>query len=138
MKAQVIRSFGDASIFQLEEIPIPELKPMHVLIEVKATSLNPLDTKIRRGVFAGLAPEFPAVLHGDVAGIVAEVGEGVTDFKHGDEVYGFAGGVKGTGGALAEYMLADARLLDYKPKNLSFAEAASLARCRNHCLGSSC
>jgi NADPH:quinone reductase len=126
LKAQVIRSFGEASVFQLEEIPVPELKPMHVLIQVKATSLNPLDTKIRSGVFAGLAPEFPAVLHGDVAGIVAELGEGVTDFKIGDEVYGFAGGVKGTSGALVEYMLADARLLDYKPKNLSFAEAAAL------------
>ena len=54
------------------------------------------------------------------------MGEGVTDFKIGDEVYGFAGGVKGTGGALAEYMLADARLLAHKPKNLSFAEAAAL------------
>ena len=126
MKAQVIRSFGEASVFQLADIPVPEVKPMNVLIKVKATSLNPLDTKIRSGVFAGLAPEFPAVLHGDVAGIIAEVGEGVTDFKVGDEVYGFAGGVKDTGGALAEYMLADARLLAHKPKNLSFAEAAAL------------
>ena len=117
--------FGDASVFHLEEMPIPKVKPMHVLIEVKATSLNPLDTKIRSGVFSGLAPAFPAVLHGDVAGIVAEVGEGVSDFKQGDEVYGVAGGVKGTGGALAEYMLADARLLAHKPKNLSFAEAAA-------------
>ena len=126
MKAQVIRSFGEASVFQLEDIPVPEVKPMHVLIQVKATSLNPIDTKIRSGVFAKFAPEFPAVLHGDVAGIVTEVGEGVTDFKVGDEVYGFAGGVKGMGGALAEYMLADARLLARKPKNLSFAETVAL------------
>ena len=126
MKAQVIRSFGEASVFEIADIPVPEVKPMHVLIQVKATSLNPIDTKIRSGVFAKFAPEFPAVLHGDVSGIVTEVGEGVTDFKKGDEVYGFAGGVKGTGGALAEYMLADARLLAYKPKNLSFAEAVAL------------
>ena len=126
LKAQVIRTFGEASVFQLADIPVPELKPMHVLLQVKATSLNPLDTKIRSGVFARLAPEFPAVLHGDVAGIVTEVGEGVTDFKPGDEVYGLAGGIKGSGGALAQYMLADARLLANKPKNLSFAEAAAL------------
>ncbi|WP_102346067.1 zinc-dependent alcohol dehydrogenase family protein [Bacillus sp. Marseille-P3661] len=126
MKAQVIRSFGAASVFQLEDIPLPEVKTMHVLIQVKATSLNPIDTKIRSGVFAKFAPEFPAVLHGDVAGIITEVGEGVTEFKPGDEVYGFAGGVRGSGGALAEYMLADARLLAHKPKNLSFAEAAAL------------
>ncbi len=126
LKAQVIRSFGAASVFQLEDIPLPEVKTMHVLIQVKATSLNPIDTKIRSGVFAKFAPEFPAVLHGDVAGIITEVGEGVTEFKPGDEVYGFAGGVRGSGGALAEYMLADARLLAHKPKNLSFAEAAAL------------
>lgn len=126
LKAQVIRSFGEASVFQLADLPIPEVKPMHVLIQVKATSLNPLDTKIRSGAFSKLAPEFPAVLHGDVAGIVTEVGGGVTDFKPGDEVYGLAGGIKGSGGALAEYMLADARLLASKPKNLSFAEAAAL------------
>jgi NADPH2:quinone reductase len=126
LKAQVIRSFGPASVFQLEDIPVPAVIPGHVLIQVKATSMNPIDTKIRSGVFSALAPEFPAVLHGDVAGIVAEVGEGVGDFKPGDEVYGFAGGVKGAGGALAEYMLADARLIAHKPKNLSFAEAAAL------------
>lgn len=126
MKAQVIRSFGEASVFEVADIPIPEVTPMHVLIQVKATSLNPIDTKIRSGVFAKFAPEFPAVLHGDVAGIVTEVGGGVTDFKPGDEVYGFAGGIKGSGGALAEYMLADARLLAPKPTNLSFAEAAAL------------
>ncbi|WP_394232062.1 zinc-dependent alcohol dehydrogenase family protein [Niallia oryzisoli] len=126
MKAHVIRSFGDTSVFQLADISIPEVKPMHVLIRVKATSLNPIDTKIRSGVFAKFAPEFPAVLHGDVSGIVTEVGEGVTEFKLGDEVYGFAGGVIGTGGALAEYMLADARSLAHKPRNLSFAEAAAL------------
>lgn len=122
----MIRSFGEASVFELVDIPIPEVKPMHVVIKVKATSLNPIDTKIRSGVFAKFAPKFPAVLHGDVAGIVTEVGEGVTEFKPGDEVYGFAGGVKGTCGALAEYMLADARLLAHKPTNLTFAEAAAM------------
>ena len=118
--------FWEAFVFQLEEIPVPELKPMHVLIQVKATSLNPLDTKIRSGVFAGLAPEFPAVLHGDVAGIVAEVGEGVTDFEVVMKYTVLQVVLKVLVVVLAEYMLADARLLDYKPKNLSFAEAAAL------------
>ncbi|WP_071395022.1 zinc-dependent alcohol dehydrogenase family protein [Bacillus tuaregi] len=126
MKAQVIRSFGEAAVFELAELSMPEVKPMHVLIQVKATSLNPIDTKIRSGVFAKFAPEFPAVLHGDVAGIVTEVGAGVTEFKVGDEVYGFAGGVKGTSGALGQFMLADARLLARKPKNLTFTEAAAM------------
>ena len=126
MKAQVIRSFGDTSVFQLEEIPVPTVLPGHVLIEVKATSVNPIDTKVRSGAVPAVSPSFPAILHGDVAGIVREVGEGVTEFRPGDEVYGCAGGFKGTGGALAQFMLADARLLAPKPKNLSMEEAAAI------------
>lgn len=126
MKAQVIRSFGDPSVFQIEDVPTPEVVPGHVLIQVKATSINPIDTKIRSGLVPAFSPEFPAILHGDVAGIVTEIGEGVTEFKPGDEVYSCAGGFKGTGGALAEFMLADARLVAHKPKNLSFAEAAAI------------
>lgn len=126
MKAQIIRSFGTPSVFQLEEIAKPEILPGYVLIHVKATSVNPIDLKVRSGVVPGIAPAFPAVLHGDVSGIVAEVGEGVTGFKLGDEVFGCAGGFKGTGGALAEYMLADARLLAHKPNNITMEEAAAL------------
>ena len=126
MKAQIIQSFGDPSVFQFKELPKPELIPGHVLIQVKATSVNPIDTKVRAGAVPAVAPEFPAVLHGDVAGFVSEVGEGVKEFKVGDEVFGCAGGFKGTGGALAEFMLADADLLAHKPKNLTMEEAASL------------
>lgn len=127
MKSQVIQSFGEPSVFQLKEIPKPELKPGHVLIQVKATSVNPIDTKVRAGAVPAVAPELPAVLHGDVAGVVSEVGEGVTEFEIGDEVFGCAGGFKGTsGGALAEFMLADADLLAHKPKNLTMEEAAAL------------
>ncbi|MFJ7362530.1 zinc-dependent alcohol dehydrogenase family protein [Peribacillus frigoritolerans] len=126
MKAQIIQSFGDPSVFQLEEVSKPELKRGHVLIQVKASSVNPIDTKVRAGAVPAVAPEFPAVLHGDVAGLVSAVGEGVTEFKVGDEVFGCAGGFKGTGGALAEFMLADADLLAHKPKNLTMEEAAAL------------
>lgn len=126
MKAQIIQSFGDPSVFQLEEVSKPELKPGHVLIQVKASSVNPIDAKVRAGAVPAVAPEFPAVLHGDVAGLVSAVGEGVTEFKVGDEVFGCAGGFKGTGGALAEFMLADADLLAHKPKNLTMEEAAAL------------
>ncbi|WP_440970189.1 zinc-dependent alcohol dehydrogenase family protein [Peribacillus frigoritolerans] len=126
MKAQIIQSFGEPSVFQLEEVSKPELKPGHVLIQVKASSVNPIDTKVRAGAVPAVSPEFPAVLHGDVAGLVSAVGEGVTEFKVGDEVFGCAGGFKGTGGALAEFMLADADLLAHKPKNLTMEEAAAL------------
>lgn len=126
MKAQIIQSFGEPSVFQFQEISKPEVKPGHVLIQVKATSVNPVDTKVRAGAIPAVAPEFPAVLHGDVAGMVTAVGEGVTEFKIGDEVFGCAGGFRGTGGALAEFMLADAQLLAHKPEKLTMEEAAAL------------
>ncbi|MGE7667189.1 zinc-dependent alcohol dehydrogenase family protein [Ureibacillus composti] len=127
MKSQIIQSFGKPSVFQYEEISKPELKPGHVLIQVKATSVNPIDTKVRAGLVPAVAPEFPGVLHGDVAGLVCAVGEGVTEFEIGDEVFGCAGGFRGTsGGALAEFMLADVDLLAHKPKNLTMEEAAAL------------
>ncbi len=126
MKAQVINTFGSPSVFILTDLPIPKIKPGHVLIKVQATSVNPIDCKVRSGALSTIAPEFPAVLHGDVSGIVESVGEGVRQFKKGDAVFGCAGGFRGLGGALAEYMLADARLIAIKPQSLSFAEAAAL------------
>lgn len=124
MKAQVIHTYGDPSVFHLEEVEKPRVIPGHVLIKVLATSVNPIDTKVRSGAVPAVSPEFPAILHGDVAGVVIEVGEGVSEFKPGDKVYGCAGGFKGMGGALAEYMLADTRLIAHKPNNLSMEEAA--------------
>lgn len=125
MHAMVIRKYGTSKVFEPAEMPIPTAEPGHVVIRVAATSVNPLDTKIRAGAVPA-NPEFPAVLHGDVAGIVTEVGEGVDRFNVGDEVFGFAGGIKRYQGALADYMLADARLIAKKPDNLAFAEAAAL------------
>jgi NADPH2:quinone reductase len=126
MKAQVIKKFGDPSVFELVEIPKPELKPGYVLIKVHATSVNQIDCKIRSGAVPALAPDFPAILQGDVAGVIAAVAPDVKNFKAGDEVYGCAGGLKGSDGALAEYMLADARLIALKPKSLSMIQAAAL------------
>jgi NADPH2:quinone reductase len=126
MKAQVITHFGDTSVFETQELPIPELKPGYVLIRVAATSVNPVDYKIRSGRYQAMVSAFPAVLHGDVAGVVEAVASDVSAFKVGDEVFGCAGGIKTENGALAEYMLADARLIAKKPKSLSMAEAAAL------------
>jgi NADPH:quinone reductase len=126
MKALAIEQFGNPNTFKEADLPIPEVLPHHVLIRVAATSVNPVDCKIRQGVVGDIAPNFPAVLHGDVAGTIAAVGAGVDRFNIGDEVYACAGGVKGLGGALAEYMLADAHLVAHKPESLTMAEAAAL------------
>lgn len=126
MKAQAIEQFGSPSVFKEINIPQPEVIPGHVLIRVAATSVNPVDYKMRQGLLKDITPDFPAVLHGDVAGVIEAVGEGVSAFNPGDEVYACAGGVKGLGGALAEFLLADAALVARKPKTLSMREAAAL------------
>lgn len=125
MKAMVIRQYGGPDQFEQMELPEPELQSGHVIIKVAASSVNPLDTKIRAGMVQA-NPAFPAILHGDVSGIVTAVAEDVSTLQPGDEVFGFAGGLKNYQGALAEYMLADARLLIKKPESLAFAEAAAL------------
>lgn len=126
MDAYVIRRFGDPTVFEKADAPTPQLYPGQVLIEVAATSVNPLDCKIRQGKLAAIAPEFPAILHGDVSGVIREIGDKVAGFEIGDEVYACAGGVIGTSGALAELMLADADLVAHKPNNISHREAAAL------------
>lgn len=124
MRAQILTAFGGPENFQLVEIDRPKLEPGKALVRIAATSVNPIDIKIRNGLPVG--PQLPAVLGADIAGIVEAVGVGVDGFVPGEAVYGCVGGVRGQGGALAEYILADARLLAPKPRSLSMHEAAAI------------
>jgi len=110
------------------EAMVPDVvaKAGEVLVRVRASGVNPLDTKIRAGQAAHAKQPLPAVLGLDMAGVVEEVGEGVTAFKRGDEVYGMTGGVGGLQGSLAELVATDANLLAHMPKTLSMREAAAL------------
>lgn len=126
MQAMVIEQFGEPDVFVEQELPRPAMKAGHVLIEVHATSVNAADVLIRRMGPPFLAPPFPAVLHSDVAGVVVEAAADVKNFNVGDHVYGCAGGLPGLGGALGEFMLADANLIAHKPTRLSMAESAAL------------
>ncbi|PTM58567.1 zinc-dependent alcohol dehydrogenase family protein [Desmospora activa] len=123
MKAQVIHEHGGPDGFRTEEVARPKAGSGQVLVRNLATSVNPIDVKIRSGAVKGVLGEhFPLVLHSDVAGVVEEVGEGVEGFSPGDEVVAYVA----TGGALADYVAVDASLLAPKPSTLSFAEAAAL------------
>lgn len=127
MKAMILNSFGGESVFEACEITKPQVKAGHVLIKVAATSVNTVDTMIRTmGDDLPIAPALPAILGMDFAGTVEEVGEDITDYKIGDEVFGCAGGLADLQGTLAEYMVADAKLIALKPQNLSMREAAAL------------
>lgn len=127
MKAMILNAYGPEAAFTETEMPKPAPAPGQVLVRVQASSVNTVDTMIRTmGRDLPLSPELPAVLGMDFAGVVEELGEGVTDFALGDEVYGCAGGLADLQGALAEFIPADARLLAHKPSSLSMREAAAL------------
>src|SRR5580658_6543742 len=97
-------------------------RPHEVLVRVAASGVNPLDTKIRAGAAAHARHPLPAILGLDLAGVVEQVGEGVTTFRPGDEVFGMTGGVGGVQSTLAEYAAVDAALLARKPARLSMRE----------------
>ncbi len=114
------------SDFATTEIAKPSPKKGEVLVKIHASGVNPIDNKIRLGLSPYASPVLPAILGTDLAGVIEEIGEGVTEFKVGDEVYGLAGGVLGLQGTLAEYTAVDADLLAKKPNNLTMKEAAGI------------
>ena len=124
MRAYVVEHPDGA--FIESEISRPAPAAGQVLVRVHVSGVNPLDTKIRAGKAAHAKQPLPAVLGLDMAGVVEEVGLGVTTFRPGDEVYGMVGGVGGLQGTLAEFVVANAALLALKPKSLSMREAAAL------------
>lgn len=126
MQAIAIKRHGGVDVLQTIDVDIPEAATGEVVIRVEATSVNPVDTKIRQGSEGTDGMQYPAILHMDVAGTVTQVGQGVTGFAVGDEVYGCVGGIVGMPGTLADYVAADARLLALKPASLNFAQAAAL------------
>ncbi len=128
MKAIQISQYGDASVLSLKtDAPKPKAGEGMVLVEVHAASINPVDTAIRQGYMAKMAPlSFPATLGMDVAGVVVEVGSGVANFKNGDTVFGMAGLLVGASGAFAQYAAVPAGLLARIPAGLDFTEAAAL------------
>ena len=127
MKTMTLNTYGPDAVFTETETPRPTAAPGHVIVRIKATSVNTIDTMIKdMGTDLPLSPALPAVLGMDFAGVIEEVGADVTSFAVGDEVYGCAGGLADLKGALAEYMLADARLIAKKPQSLSMREAAAL------------
>jgi NADPH:quinone reductase-like Zn-dependent oxidoreductase len=98
-----------------------------VLVEVRAASLNPVDSGIRLGYMHKMAPlQFPATLGIDMSGVVVEVGPGVAGFQKGDRVWGLGSILAGGTGAFAEFAAVPAAVIGKAPNALSFIEAASL------------
>lgn len=104
------------------DLPMPEAAGRDLLVEIKAVSVNPVDTKVRAS--APVEPGQHRVLGYDAAGVVKAVGSDVKLFKPGDEVY-YAGAINRPG-TNAQFHLVDERIVGFKPKTLSFEEAAAL------------
>jgi NADPH:quinone reductase-like Zn-dependent oxidoreductase len=126
MKAAVISEFGDPEVLLLTEVDKPEINTDQVLIKVKATGINPVDTKVRAGT-SGISKQItlPAILGWDVSGIIEKIGTDVSPFKPGDEVFGCIG-FPHLGKTYAEFTIANPELLAKKPSNISFEEAAAI------------
>lgn len=125
MKAFIVDQYRKDAALRLGDVPEPEVRDRDVLVAVHATSLNPLDAKLRDGEFKLVLPyRVPFVLGNDVAGVVIAVGSGVRRFKVGDEVYARPG--KERIGTFAERIAIDEADVALKPKNLTMEQAASV------------
>ncbi|KAG9449984.1 hypothetical protein H6P81_009949 [Aristolochia fimbriata] len=131
MKAWTYVDYGGVDVLKLDEnVTVPQIKEDQVLIKVVAAALNPVDAKRRQGKFKATDSPLPTVPGYDVAGVVVKVGSQVKSLKEGDQVYGDINEKALENpkqfGSLAEYTAVEERLLALKPKNVDFAQAASL------------
>ncbi|MFJ5684952.1 NADP-dependent oxidoreductase [Streptomyces sp. NPDC093099] len=120
MQAIVFEEFGGPDVLHVKEIAEPHAGPGEIRVAVKAAGVNPMDYKIRHGWMGRVfATPLPAVPGQEIAGVVDEIGAGVTDVAVGDDVLGWS-----TTGAYAQYALAETVVR--KPASLGWAEAAAL------------
>lgn len=125
MKAFLVKRYGKKEALHLSEIAEPVLNEYDVLVEVHASSVNLLDSKIRNGEFKFILPyKTPLILGHDVAGIVIKTGSKVKKFKIGDEVYSRPSADKI--GTFAEFVSVNENDLALKPGNLTMEQAASI------------
>jgi NADPH:quinone reductase-like Zn-dependent oxidoreductase len=130
MKAVICESYGGPEVLELaDDIPVPQPGPNGVLVRVCASSVNPVDWKLRQGMLAPLWDlRFPVIWGCDFSGVVEKTGSAVTLFKPGDEVYGFKHGkvAQTYRGTYAEFAVAPENTLAHKPARLSHEEAAAV------------
>ena len=124
-KAVVINQYGGKDQLEEATVTLPELGGKQVLVSVDATSINPIDWKLREGYLAQMFPwDFPIILGWDVAGTIEEVGHDVTEWKIGDRI--FARPDTTRFGTYAEHTIVDEHLLAPLPKGVSANEAAAV------------
>jgi NADPH:quinone reductase-like Zn-dependent oxidoreductase len=121
MKAVRIHAYGHSDQLHVEDVDMPQPDADEILVRVSAAGTNPVDWKIREGLFAAVAPQrFPFTLGQDFAGEIIAVGENVTDYEGSESVYGFANG------AYAEYAVVLPGMIASKPVTVHDTIAATL------------
>jgi NADPH2:quinone reductase len=123
-RAVVIDEFGGPDVLKLREVERPTPGPGELLVRVVASGTNPVEAKIRQGKAIPDLP-LPAVLGGDVSGVVEAVGPGVDDFAVGDEVF-YTPEMNSPAGGYADYNVVAAAIVAPKPRTLSHVEAAAI------------
>jgi NADPH:quinone reductase-like Zn-dependent oxidoreductase len=123
MKAVYIERFGGPEVLHYGDLPDPTPGPGQVVVDVHAASVNGADWKVRAGSY-GKGP-FPLILGRDFSGVVSKAGDGVTDLRVGDDVFGVL--EAGREGAYAEKLAVGAAIIAHKPAALSHIDAAALA-----------
>src|SRR6516165_7610084 len=122
MRAVHFYAYGGPEQLVLEQVRRPEPRAGEVLVRVYAAGVNPVDWKIRKGVFKDVRPvPLPFTPGSELAGTVEALGPGITAFEIGQAVYG-----RGAQGAYADYAVISADSLAPKPHNISFDQAASI------------
>ncbi|WP_162053430.1 NAD(P)-dependent alcohol dehydrogenase [Pontibacter pamirensis] len=125
MKAIYYEKYGDADVLQYGEQPKPEVKEDQLLVRVYASSVNPVDWKVRSGHLLPVSGlNFPKIPGHDIAGEVVKVGQEVTTFKPGDRVFGMLD--TGLGGAAAEFAVISDKAAVLMPESLNYVQAAAV------------
>ncbi|SDO47702.1 NADP-dependent oxidoreductase [Alkalicoccus daliensis] len=125
MKAVIIENYGGREQLKESEREVPAITEEQVLLEIHATSINPIDWKLREGYLKEMLPfDFPIILGWDAAGVITEVGSKITDFNVGDRV--FARPATTNQGTYAEFVPVDQELLAKMPDEMSYEEAAAI------------
>lgn len=125
MKAFRIHEYGGIEQLKIENIPVPEINEDEVLIKIIATSVNPVDWKVREGLVRWRnIHQLPLTLGWDVSGVVEKIGSKTNKFKIGDEVYSRP--AIDRNGSYAEYIAVRESEVAFKPKSITHLEAASI------------
>jgi NADPH:quinone reductase-like Zn-dependent oxidoreductase len=121
MKAVRYHEYGDSKKLLLESVPIPKPKDNEALVKVAYSGVNPIDWKLRTGMFKDYMPmTFPAIPGAELSGVVEALGSGVKGFQKGQKVFGLAGG------SYAEYAVVAAEALAPLPEGVGLEEAATV------------